>query len=126
MYLALFINIRTPSAQRQVFLRFSPNIPEFCYSHQKQLSNSIVTVISFKKQNTTRIGTGIRALNLFAMLQPVILKVGNYFLSSGVSGRNNLKTNILSTHKDKQQFDSSLRLSVLLGNAKGVLMTQNL
>jgi len=76
VYLALLINIVTPSSQRQVFLSLSPNIPECCYSHQKQLLNFVVTVISFEKQNTTRIGNGIQTLQVFAMLQAAILKVG--------------------------------------------------
>lgn len=115
------VNIITPFLRDKVFLSLSHNIPEFCYSHQKQLSNFVVTVISFKIQNTIRIGNRIQTLQLFAMLQAAILKVSLIlFIFSlwGVSRRNNLRTKALSTHKDKQQF--------FLGNAKGALMMQNL
>lgn len=74
VYLALFINI-TPSSQSWAFLSLIDNTPEFYYSHQKQLLN-FVTVISFKTQNTTRTGNRIQTLQLLAILQAAIHKVG--------------------------------------------------
>lgn len=101
VYLALFINI-TPSSQSWAFLSLIDNTPEFYYSHQKQLLN-FVTVISFKTQNTTRTGNRIQTLQLLAILQAAIHKVGLIIFSLwGMSWRSNLKIVSFNTVKIKK------------------------